>query len=189
MTYVSARALPPHDRFSLMDFTVRRAEVEDAAAIARVQVASWRSSYTGIVPGAYLASLDAEARTADWAQHLAAGVSAFVAEDASGVFGFVCGGPAREPVAASDCELYAIYLLEGRQRRGAGSLLFLALVATLQEQGFHAMQVWVLKQNFSGVAFYQAIGGKQQAGKAIEIGGAALEELCFCWSQLGSCVP
>jgi hypothetical protein len=45
-----------------MEFEVRRAVSGDAASIARVHVESWRSTYAGIVPEAYLRSLDVDLR-------------------------------------------------------------------------------------------------------------------------------
>ena len=42
--------------------TIRRATVDDADAIATVHIASWRGAYAGIVPDAFLASLDVAAR-------------------------------------------------------------------------------------------------------------------------------
>jgi hypothetical protein len=37
---------------------IRRAEPRDAAGIAHVHVASWRTTYRGIVPDSYLDALD-----------------------------------------------------------------------------------------------------------------------------------
>ena len=51
-----------------MDFLIREAAVNDATAIAQVQVESWRTTYAGIVPDAFLASLSVETRAerANW---------------------------------------------------------------------------------------------------------------------------
>ena len=50
----------------LDEVTIRVATEGDAAGIARVHVRSWQEAYAGIVPDAYLASLDADERTAQW---------------------------------------------------------------------------------------------------------------------------
>lgn len=42
---------------------VRSARVEDAGAIARVNVDTWRTTYPGIVPQDYLDALDPDALT------------------------------------------------------------------------------------------------------------------------------
>ena len=44
----------------MMRVHIRVANVPDAAAIAKVHVDSWRTTYTGIVPDEYLAQLSYE---------------------------------------------------------------------------------------------------------------------------------
>ena len=50
--------------------TIRPAEVQDAAGIARVHVESWRSTYQGIFPESFLASLSVERRENYWREQL-----------------------------------------------------------------------------------------------------------------------
>ena len=45
---------------------IRRARAEDAAGIAQVHVASWRSTYPGMVPDSYLIGLSTEAYAERW---------------------------------------------------------------------------------------------------------------------------
>jgi ribosomal protein S18 acetylase RimI-like enzyme len=168
-----------------MDVRIRRALPEDAPAIGLVQVESWRKTYRGIIPDAYLAALDDEERAAIWKQELAAGqMFVFVTEDQWGIFGFISGGAIREAIEGYDCELYAIYLMPARQRRGIGQELALTLREAFLMNGFNSMVVWVLEQNLPGVSFYKRIGGLQIAQKTIEIGGTALSELAFGWPVL-----
>ena len=49
---------------------IRRARLDDAAAVAYVHVAGWRETYPGIVPARTLASMDVFSRTRYWAQVL-----------------------------------------------------------------------------------------------------------------------
>jgi ribosomal protein S18 acetylase RimI-like enzyme len=168
-----------------MDFKIRRAAPEDVQSIGLVQVESWRKTYAGIVPDAYLASLDDEVRAADWKRHVEAGqIFIFVAEDQWGIFGFIAGGGIRDAIAGYDAELYAIYLMPARQRRGVGQELVLSLREALLMRGFSGMVVWVLERNLPAVCFYKSLGGMQFADKAIEIGGAVLTELAFGWPVL-----
>jgi len=173
-----------------MDFELRRAIVDDADAIARVQVESWRSTYAGIVPEDYLQSLDVEDRTASWAKHLLDGsMLAFVALDVVGIFGFVCGGKLRGELASFDAELYAIYLLRRSQRCGAGTALTTSLAAAIRSEGYKGMAVWVLEKNLPAVGFYRRLGAIQIAEKPIDIGGAALIELALGWPTLQLNLP
>jgi ribosomal protein S18 acetylase RimI-like enzyme len=168
-----------------MAVRIRRADLDDAPAIGLVHVESWRKTYPGIVPDAYLEALDDEKRAALWKQEIEAGRSlVFVAEDQWGIFGFVSGGAIREPIEGYDAELYAIYLMPARQRRGLGHELAMTLREWLLMQGFSSMVVWVLEENLPAVAFYKRNGGLQIAQKTIEIGGKALSELAFGWPVL-----
>ena len=171
-----------------MEFTIRPAVVEDAHAIARVQVESWRTTYPGIVPLAFLASLSVEARTERWREQFSSGGNPiFVAEAAGHVFGFASGGPLRGALPGYDGELYAIYLLRDQQRRGAGRRLVETVADALRARGFQSMAVWVLARN-PAVAFYKALGGVQIAAKPIQIDAVELEELAFGWPALDRCL-
>lgn len=67
---------------------IRAATEHDAAAIARVQVESWKATYRGIVLDALLAGLNVEERAARWREILKSGTYIFVAEQvAVWVFG------------------------------------------------------------------------------------------------------
>ena len=167
-----------------MEFRVRRAKFGDAAGIALVQVESWRTTYKGIVPDAFLDSLSEEMRTRSWEEQFVTGNSStWLAEDNSGIFGFVSGGALRETVAEYDAELYAIYLLQEQQQQGTGRLLIHTLATTLLERNFTRMLLWVLAQN-PATSFYKHLGAIEIAQKQIEIGGATLEELAFGWTDL-----
>jgi L-amino acid N-acyltransferase YncA len=172
-----------------MNITIRPGRIEDAPAIAHVHIESWKTTYTGIVPAHYLASLDIEARTTMWHEELTTGRPiVFVAEAPSGICGFVCGGPIREPLAPYDAELYAIYLLQAHQQQGTGRLLVHTLASTLRERNFTSMLLWVLAQN-PATSFYKHLGAVEVAQKQIEIGGASLQELAVGWTNLRDLAP
>jgi ribosomal protein S18 acetylase RimI-like enzyme len=168
-----------------MEVKVRRAVLEDAESIALVQVESWRKTYAGILPESYLESLNIEKHAMFWRQGLREGhMFIFVAEDSWGIFGFISGGAIREPISGYDAELYAIYLMPARQRRGVGQEMALALREALLMQSYSSMIVWVLELNAPAVSFYKRIGGLPIAQRTIEIEGTVLSELAFGWPVL-----
>ncbi len=170
-----------------MDFTIRRGKLEDAGAIARVHVDSWRSTYAEILSATFLASLSTEARTESWQRQIMAGTSViFVAERQGGVVGFAAGGKSRQAITGYDAELYAIYLLREEQVRGIGRALVNALVDSLRDRGFVAMLVLVLEKN-PAVSFYAHLGAAEIGRQSIEIGGMAVEELIYAWPSLDGC--
>jgi GNAT superfamily N-acetyltransferase len=164
---------------------IREGLPEDASTIAQVHLASWKSTYPGIIPQAYIDGLRWEDGAARWATRLTEKTNTvFVVEDDAGVFGFAAGGSIMHPVEGYDGELGAIYLLASHQGKGAGAALVRKLAGELRRQGFRNMAVWALKEN-PACGFYQRMAGVQVAEQMIEIGGVTLPELAFGWPDIG----
>ncbi len=176
-----------------MAVRIRPASPADAGPLARVHVDSWRTTYDGIVPAEYLASLSYRAWEPRWADILTTdrpATSSFVAEtDGGEVVGFAEGGPEREGNRAYRGELYAIYLLEEYQRQRLGVRLVSAVVRRLLVGGFETMLVWVLEENHGACRFYESLGGEQVGQKTIAIGGAELVEVSYGWRDIGTLAP
>jgi ribosomal protein S18 acetylase RimI-like enzyme len=168
--------------------TIRQAIAADALGIARVHVDTWRSTYQGIVPQAFLDSLDLEARAKQWEEWLVReGVRVFVAEDAGAVCGFISGGILHDGVHVAalhyDSEIYTLYVLAAAQGRGAGRELMGALAHRLVQDGLMRPVVWALEEN-PWCGFYERLGGKRVAQKTIEIGGAQLSDIAYGWDEI-----
>ena len=166
---------------------IREAHAVDAAAIARVHVDSWRTTYAGLLPSDFLASLSYEEREQYWSRVLSASArTSFicVAEDEEGrIVGFASGGPERDGDAAYNGELYAIYVLAQCQRRGIGSRLTATVVRWLVEQDIDSMLLWVLADNPSR-GFYETMGARRIREKAAKVGGIEVVEVAYGWSDL-----
>jgi GNAT superfamily N-acetyltransferase len=166
---------------------IRGATLPDAAQIARVHVASWRSTYRDLLPAEFLANLSYEQRTERWIQVLGAEAErnfAFVVENDPGdIVGFADSGPEREGRAGYDGELYAIYLLEEYHGRDWGRQLFERAKADLSERGYAAMMLWVLKDNRTR-GFYERMGGVMIGEKQAEIGGTKVTEVAYGWKRI-----
>jgi ribosomal protein S18 acetylase RimI-like enzyme len=164
---------------------VRPAEVSDAAAIARVHVATWRSTYRGLLPEEFLTSLDVRGYTDRWRRIVADSTSrVYVAENAQGVIGFASGGRERAGEGAYSGELYAIYILEEAQGRGHGRRLVQAVVNGLRDLELPDMIVWVLRENAPARRFYERLGGVYVREQPITIGSAQLQEVSYGWKRL-----
>ena len=95
---------------------IRQAKLQDAQAIARVMVDTWRTTYAGIVADSFLQSLSYQERETRWRELLAIEEAGerftWVAEDDEGrIVGYISGGAERsgeEPGYSG--ELYAIYI-------------------------------------------------------------------------------
>lgn len=165
---------------------IREARSQDSAAIARVHVESWRTTYTGVVPQSYLDQLSVERRADYWQDVIANSERQsviFVAEDDQGqIIGFAIGGPEREGDPTYSAEIYAIYLFRDAQRGGIGRRLVAAVCEDLKQRGHGSLLIWVLADNPSR-GFYEALGGQFVREKDIEIGGATLREVAYGWKD------
>ncbi|MDE2860273.1 MAG: GNAT family N-acetyltransferase [Chloroflexota bacterium] len=175
-----------------MNVTIRAANPADAGSIARVHIDSWRTTYAGVVPAEYLASLSYQRRESGWSKVFTANEPArsiFVAEtEGSDVVGFANGGPEREGDSTYRGELYAIYILQEHQNRGLGRHLVSAVTQRLLADGFSSMLVWVLEDNHRARRFYESLGGEQVGRKSVEIGGADLVEVSYGWKDIARLV-
>lgn len=163
---------------------IREATPQDAAAIAEVHVASWKTTYAGIVPDGHLERLDAGDRARRWEERLREHSSTtLVAEDDAGIFGFVNGGTPLHPVPGYEGELCAMYLLRSHQRQGAGSELVRHFAERLSRDGLRTLVVWVLAEN-PACEFYRRLGGAMVGEQMIEIGGKLLREIAFGWPDI-----
>lgn len=168
-------------------FLIRHADIGDAADIGKVHAESWRTTYRGIVPDAYLDAIDED----EWSERQRRNLTeapddmvSLVAEVEGQIVGWAAGGPNREPDLGHAGELYAIYLLPGHQRSGIGLRLTVATARWLTETGMESMAVWVLAENHQARRFYEALGAEYCREREVEFGGADLTEVAYGWSDL-----
>ena len=137
----------------------RDAVIEDARGIARVSVAAWQAAYSGLMPAAYLAGLDADAALPRVEHGLRAHPSALVLEQDGDILGFSWYGASRDPDAGTATgEVMAINLHPASWRRGFGRDLLRETLQRLRGQGFSEATLWVLHGNARARQFYEAQG-------------------------------
>jgi len=171
----------------ILPLELKRAQLADAAAIAKVHVSSWKTTYHGIIDEVYLSLLSVANREKQWEKILTGSNefhSCWVAEQNECVVGFASAGKSREALSAFDAELYAIYLLEDSARQGTGSLLFKRVLSDCIQNGFLSMIVWVAEKNPSR-RFYENLGGKLlPLRKADKFGESEIVEVAYGWRDL-----
>ncbi len=116
---------------------IREARLEDAAAIAKVHVDSWQTTYGGLLPKEYTKKRTYQKRYNNWKKRLYATTKTetdyfiYIAEDpVKEIVGFVDGGLARSD-SNFQGEIYALYTLEAYQRKGIGRSLVQAIASQL----------------------------------------------------------
>lgn len=172
-----------------MQATIRPATPADAEGIAHVHVASWRTTYRGILPDSLLAGLSVERRAAFWGEILGRaerpGVILVADHPVKSIIGFASAGPPQEPLAGYDAELHAIYLLEAHQRGGLGRALVRAAAEALLTRGHQTMFLWVFAENESR-RFYEALVGQVLHTGQEEFGGVTKEKIAYGWPDLAA---
>ena len=173
----------------MTDLIIRPAIPADAPGIAQVRVDSWRTTYRGMIPAAYLAAMKVEDSTALWHKVLTAApntTSVFVAEGEAGVVGFTAGVMLAEPKHGLDAELTAVYLAQGAQRSGTGRRLVGTVAAAQRAHGATGLIVWVIAGNKGARAFYEALGAELLIEQAFQWDGMDLVEAGYGWRDLGA---
>lgn len=140
---------------------IRPAQPSDARGIAEIHIAAWRSAYRGLLPEATLEQLSVEDVSARWRQRLRASrMEVLVRTQGEQVVGFVGFGPApdeeADPLVIG--EIYVLYVAPPEWRQGHGMTLLREAMERLRAQGSTEVILWVLHNNESAIAFYEAAG-------------------------------
>lgn len=162
-----------------MAIAIRRATAQDAPAIARVRIDSWRTTYRGLIPDAYLDGMRVDDSTEIWNRVLTAGAnttSVFVAESDGEVIGFAAGNMLGEPRYDLNAELSAVYVRPEYQRAGVGRRLVGAVALAQRAHGASGLIVWVIAENKGARAFYERLGATLLVEQPFEWDGMALTE-------------
>jgi GNAT superfamily N-acetyltransferase len=157
--------------------TIRHATPDDAAAIARVQVESWRAAYVGIVPPTILEALDVNERTERWQRILAAPLGrAFVAERGGHVVAFVHAAQSRDDDALpATGEITCLYAVPSEWRRGTGTSLLEAALGFLAEADCTLATLWVFDENRDARFFYLRFGFVPDGARRVHERSGAVE--------------
>lgn len=141
---------------------VRSAKPADAAAIAAIEVLTWRQAYRGIVVDEFLETLTIESQHERWMRRLAApeGSWVVVAQDESGgISGYLAlARPGRDEDASTSAEVAALYVHPAHWREGIGGRLLRVALAELGRGDWQAVTVWVFEANARALAFYESFG-------------------------------
>lgn len=160
---------------------IRLSEPSDSLTIAEIQIATWRSAYSGIIPEQYLSTMSVASHERSWRERIDHPDSPlFVATRATECIGFCHVAAARDPDLDGCAEVVAIYVAPECQRQGAGGLLMSSALEFASSSRYESLSLWVLALNRSGRAFYEQAGfttnGHQ---KQIDISGTLLDEVRY----------
>jgi ribosomal protein S18 acetylase RimI-like enzyme len=159
----------------------------DAEALARVHVTSWRETYRGLLPDAYLARMSEESHARRFARallHPGVDEVTLAAADRGGIVGYVQGGPSRRGLAG-EAEVATLYLVKSAQNRGVGARLLREAGRALAARGASSLVVSVLRDNLAARAFYEHLGGVAEPVRVEPgPGGVLLHEVAYRWADI-----
>lgn len=157
----------------------------DKECIAKVHVASWRTTYKGIIPDTFLANLSYEQFTAIWDENLKRedNFIIVVENDEGEIVGFADSYKKESNKEENAIDLTSIYLLETYQGRGLGKLLLKKLFTHYKDQGYTKVFVEVLEDNKT-CYFYEYYGAEFVKTVQIKIGGKVLNESIYVWQSV-----
>jgi GNAT superfamily N-acetyltransferase len=170
------------------DASVRPALPEDAAEIARIQVATWRTAYRALLPPGVLDDWDVGSAGASWRAAVTSpptrGHGVLVALERNTAVGFAAFGPAElapgeEPDPDGPTTEIGTLLVEPRWgRRGHGSRLLAAVSDLARSGGAARLQVWLLEADRVSARFYESAGwGPDGWARTLDTGGEPLREI------------
>jgi GNAT superfamily N-acetyltransferase len=174
----------------MAEAAVRTAEPGDIHDIARIQVDTWRTAYTGLLPEEVLAELDPDEIARIWEATMASGdATVYVATEGSFTVGFCAAGPAPEaevadvdgnpPEDAATTGLIGTLLVEPRWgRRGHAGRLLATAAQAMRAEGSTRGVVWVPENDDVSIAFYERAGWERDGMvRTLDAGGRPLREI------------
>ncbi|URZ14910.1 GNAT family N-acetyltransferase [Clostridium felsineum] len=158
-------------------FEIRKAIGEDALGISIVNVYTWKTTYTGLIPDELINKRINELK--DLAEKRREDIkknnNVIVISLENTIIGFCSYGKSRNTSFADSGEINALYLLQGFQGLGLGKKLFLTTIDELKQLGYSSVIINCLKGN-PAMRFYKHMGGNIVSKREDEIKGRLIRE-------------
>ena len=136
---------------------IRPAIKEEAESLANINVLGWKTTYRGLIPDTLLDGLSVTPkRIENFTNAISNCLIFLVAENESGIIGYLNGGKPRIKDFPYPYEIYGFYIHPDFQRKGIGTALINAFKEKIKGKSFC---VCLLKGNKKALDFYQKMGG------------------------------
>jgi L-amino acid N-acyltransferase YncA len=168
------------------DVSVRPAAPEDVAEIARIQVNTWRTAYTEVLPASVMSGLSTDMAAAAWSLAVQPPTRArqhvLVAQEQHWVVGFAAMAAAEGEEGVLDPAITALVgplLVEPRWgRRGHGSRLLAAVVDHARRDGVERLISWIPSGDGASLSFFRSAGWETDGYvRALDTGAGEVREL------------
>ena len=158
---------------------IRPATENDLPDIAHLHAASWKATYRGMLPDAYLDGPMADDLTRQWAAPAPQGAIRLVADTGATLTGFAA------TLARGDTTyLDNLHVAPNQHGQGTGSRLLRAVAAEAQTRGFTRLDLTVLINNHKARAFYTQLGGTEGPPFDDDLFGQRVQSCHITWTNL-----
>ena len=171
----------------MADVSVRPAVAGDASEIARIQIDTWRTAYSDILPEPVLAGLSLAQVEASWTQAITAAPTprhrVLVAMEQQWRVGFVAFGPAEEfedgdPEPHTTIAVGPVLVEPRWGRRGHASRLLAATVDLARQDGMTRAVAWIPEGDTPSREFLVSTGWAPDGiVRALDTGAGELREI------------
>lgn len=156
----------------MADSEVRAALLPDSAEIARIQLLTWRTAYSEILPASVLDGLTEEQARDQWSAAIGAGQTVLVALEGSWRVGF-----AAYAVMGRTVEIGPLLVEPRWGRRGHGSRLLAAAIDLARQGGANKGIMWIPQQDGVSEAFLTSAGwGLDGRRRTLDTGDGLIQE-------------
>ena len=172
---------------TVADVSVRPASAADVDEIARIQVDTWKTAYTKVLPPQVLQSLEPGTVAPGWRSAIIEPPSlkhhVLIAMDGEWRVGFTVFGPDEDSQpddpGPETTSAISLLLVEPRWgRRGHGSRLLAAIADLAREGGSNRLVAWVPAADTASLQFYRSAGWEADGlHRSLDTGAGTVPEL------------
>ena len=171
----------------MADVSVRPARTADVAEIARIQIDTWRTAYTSVLPTPVLEALSTEEAVQAWTTAVDAPPTqrhhVLVAQEQNWIVGFVAMAPAYDleegdPDPAGTEQIGPLLVEPRWGRRGHGSRLLAAAVDHARGEGMERAITWIPTADAASLTFFRSAGWETDGyARALDTGFGEVREI------------
>jgi ribosomal protein S18 acetylase RimI-like enzyme len=162
-----------------MNIYYRSATIEDAAALANIEIKSMQSAYREFMPAAHLEKMDVIDLTQRWKGFLQSAPDdrVVVAVHEETVIGFVRAGKTREETVGF---IFDLFLLPEYWGAGIGKALMGKAMEIFRDFNFTSAKLYAYCDNVRAIRFYEGLGWALNGQTYTQhIEGIKLEMVCY----------
>ena len=143
----------------ILKMILRKAEINDAAALAEIVCCAWRAAFGNFIAEDELSKITVETETAMFESVIRGGeVYNFIAVDGSEPCGLCSFGRSQDKDLSEYAEIYAIHTKPEYWGKGVGKLLMDTALSELSRLGYEKAMLWVFEENKRARRFYERYG-------------------------------